>query len=322
MKALTFPEYGGYEVLKVQNFEIPRVKENQYLVKVHSSSLTTAESMMRRAKPLVVRLFLGLIKPKHNISGACFSGTVIRDGNKELSKDEQFDIFGEIGAELGANADYIKVKKNATILPKPDFISFEEAACLCDGTITSFYYLNQLMNAKKGDNILIHGATGSLGLAAVQFAKLKGLETSAVCSEKNFQLVKDLGADNVISYREENYLKKVGQFDFIFDCAGKIAFSDFKHVLKENGEYFCPVISSKLLLRQLMNKLYPQKVHFAAVGMLPPEKLKHYMTEVLAIIKKGDFRIPINQRYDFNNVIEAHKIIDSGHKVGNFVLNH
>lgn len=322
MKALFFPTYGNYEVLKVDSINMPQVDEGEYLVKVHSSSLTTAESMMRRANPFIVRMVLGLIRPKHNISGACFSGTVIQDGNKKLELEDHIQIFGEVGEHLGGNADYIKVKKSATIMQKPKEMSFESAACLCDGTITSYYFIQKLIQSKPGQTILINGATGSLGLAAIQIAKIKKLRVTAVCSEKNFQLVKDLGADQVLSYQDENYLKQLNHFDFIFDCVGKIPYQYLTTVMKKNGVYLTPVISTKVLLRQILNFRYSQKVKFAAVGMLSPNELKQHLKELIELIKQQRLQVPINQKFTFDNVLEAHRIIDSGHKTGNFVLNH
>lgn len=322
MQALYFPKYGNYEVLKVNNIEMPMVEDGEYLVKVNSSSLTTAESMMRRANPLLVRFVLGLFKPKHNISGACFSGTVIQDDQNKLKPNQQFPIFGEVGENLGANADYIKVKKNGAIMRKPDDLSFEEAACICDGTITSYYFLSNLINTKAGESILINGATGSLGLAAIQIAKSKGLKITAICSEKNFELVKSLGAGRVFSYKTKNYLDKLSGFDYIFDCVGKIPYKILPKILNNDGHYMSPVISRKIITRQLLNGFHRQKVKFAAVGMLPKDQIKDLLVELIQLKKSGSMIIPINRTFSFENVIEAHKIIDSGHKTGNFILKH
>ena len=322
MQALYFRQYGSCEVLEIDKIDMPKISEDEYLIKVHSSSLTTAESMMRRAKPFIVRFVLGLSKPKHNISGACFSGTVIQDGNKELKADEQFPIFGEVGENLGANADYIKVKKDGAILNKPQELSFEEAACICDGTITSYYFITQLIKAKAGESILINGATGSLGLAAIQIAKNLELRVTAVCSEKNFDLVKELGADQVVSYKKENYLEGFKKFDFIFDCVGKINYQDLPNILQENGHYMSPVISRKIITRQLLDRFKSQKVRFAAVGMLPKNEIKKLLKELIELKANKSISIPIKKTFKFDNVIEAHMIIDSGHKTGNYVLNH
>lgn len=322
MQALIFPQYGSYQVLEVRSMNCPQIQEGEYLIKVHYSSLTTAESMMRRANPCLVRLMLGLLRPKHNISGACFAGTVIQDGKRALAQNEQFAIFGEIGAQLGANADYIKVKKSATIMPKPKTLGFKQAACLCDGTITSFYFVSKLMQANAGDKILIHGATGSLGLAAIQLAKLKRMNVTAVCSASNFDLVKKYGADHTLSYQQSDYLQQLTGYDFVFDCVGKIPLDKLNQMMQPHGQYYTPVISGKALFRQLKNIYLKQKVYFAAVGMLSPKILQGLLGEITQLIESKQLEIPVTQVFHFKNVIEAHKLIDSGHKTGNFVLKH
>lgn len=322
MRSLKFEKYGDYNVLKVTKQDIPQIKNDEYLIKIHSSSLTTAEAMMRRARPFAVRFFLGLRIPKHNTSGACYSGVVIQDGSRVLKKEQQFAIFGETGEKLGTNADYIKVKKNSILLKKPENISFEEASCFWDGTITSYYFLTKIINTKPNQSILINGGTGSLGIAAIQIAKILNLKVTVICSEKNFPIVKDLGAIDCLSYEEPNYLNAFKKFDYIFDCVGRIPYRQVNQILKNGGQYLTPVVSSKILLRQMMNLITNKKFIFTAVGLIQKTHLLNYAEEIIKLVDAKKLSIPITKIYTFETVVEAHRIIDSGHKTGNFVLNH
>ncbi len=318
MRALKFSKYGDYRNLYISHEEIPTVSKGQLLVKVECSSLTTAESLMRQARPFVVRFFLGLTKPKKGISGACFSGTVIQDGKQALESKDQYPIFGELGAGLGSNCDYIIVDKNDFYLGLPNSLSHEQAACLCDGTITSYYFLTRLIKPSKNQRLLINGATGSLGVAAIQLAKSIGLHVTAVCSQKNFKLARSYGADICVSYHDENVLNQLEPFDYIFDCVGKMKIKTAKSLMTSEGTYLSPVLKFSLILKSLLDNNY----QFAAVGMLSKQIKEELIREILFKIENKNIEIPVSKKYQFKNVIEAHEIIDAHKKTGNFILVH
>jgi len=249
MKAIVATKYGNYQVLKLKEVAVPREKENEVLVKVHTSSATTADVMMLSGKPFFSRLFIGLRKPKHSIPGTGFAGEVIAIGKKVSSFKTGDKVFGETTLGFSTNAEFVSVPEDGIILHKPVNLSFAEAAPFCDGHLTSINFLKEVAKIKPGQKVLINGASGSLGTAAVQLAKYFGAEVTSVCSAINIGLVKSLGADRVIDYKKEDFTKSDIRYDIIYDTIGKSSFAKAKRVLNENGIYMSPVLKFPLLLQ-------------------------------------------------------------------------
>lgn len=182
MKAITCTKYGSPDVLKLIEIDRPTPQANEILIKVHASSVTAADSMIRKGTPYFGRLFLGLFKPKIPITGTGFAGTVAGIGSsvKEFKFDDQ--VFGESIFASGSNAEYLCVAENGVVAIKPKNMSFEQASTLCDGALTSFNFLKEIAQVKNGQNVLINGASGSLGTAAIQLAKYFGAHVTAICS--------------------------------------------------------------------------------------------------------------------------------------------
>lgn len=321
MKAAVITKYGAPEVLQVQDIAIPVVKENELLIKVHAASLTTAEGMMRSGTPKMARLFLGLNKPKNNIAGACFAGVVAAMGSNVQGYELGDAVYGEAGMTFGTNAEYVAVKADGVVLPMPDHLSFEEAAIMCDGVLTSMNFLNNIGQVKAGQKVLINGASGSQGVAAVQLAKYIGAEVTGVCSGKNVELVKSLGADYVIDYRTEDFTTLGKKYDVIYDTIGKRKFSDAKRVLTDKGIFMSPVLNGNVLLPMLGNMFRAKKAKFDATGMNEAKKLSKMLREVTELISKKDYNYVIEQRFALADIVNAHQLIDSGRKRGNIVLS-
>ncbi len=321
MKAAVITKYGGPEVLQVQEVATPTPKENELLIKVRASSITTAESMMRSGTPKMARLFLGLNKPKNNIAGACFAGVVAAKGSNVEGYEIGDAVYGEAGMTFGTNAEYVTVSTDGVVLPMPDHLSFEEAAIMCDGPLTSLNFLKNIGQVKTGQKVLINGASGSLGVAAVQLAKYMGAEVTGVCSGKNVELVKSLGADHVIDYKKEDFTKLGKKYDVIYDTIGKRKFSDVKPVLTDNGIFLSPVLNSNVLLPMLGNKFRSKKAKFDATGMNDAKKLSKMLRELTDMLGKQDYNFVIEKRFALEDIVAAHQLIDSGRKRGNIVLS-
>ena len=225
MKAMVSTRYGGPEILQLQQVDKPIPKGNEVLVKIKSSSITTAETMMRTGYPIIGRLFIGLLKPKNPISGTGFSGIIKKVGSKVNRFKVGDKVFGESLNTFGTYAEYICIEENGIIEKLPENISYEEAAVIGDGPITSLNFLRNLGEIKEHHNILIIGASGSLGTAAVQIAKNAGAKVTGVCSTKNIQLVESLGADKVIDYNNEDFSSIGKTYDIIYDTIGVSSFS-------------------------------------------------------------------------------------------------
>jgi len=321
MKAMVATGYGSPEVLQLQAIEKPQPKSDEVLVKVMTASATTADTQMRQGKPYISRLFLGLSKPNKAIPGTGFSGIVASVGDQVLNFKSGDRVFGGTFLDFGTNAEYLTIPENGVILSMPENLSFTEAANFCDGHITSLNFLKELAALKKGQSVLINGASGALGNAAVQIAKYLGANVTAVCSGKNTGLVKSLGADAVIDYQKEDFTKAKKTYDVIFDTVGKSSFRKCKGILSESGIYLSPVLKFSLMCQLISTSFIGKKrVLFQATGTKSIAKLKSLLIELAEMYKKGKLKTVLDRQFPLEKLAQAHKYIESGHKKGNIVI--
>ena len=321
MKAIVCTKYGSPEVLQLQEMDKPKPKDNEILIKVFTTAATTADSMMRRADPFISRFILGFSKPKIPVIGTGFAGKIVATGKNVRTFLEGDEVFGETGVNFSANAEYVCIPEDGVISLKPENLSFEELASFCDGPLTSLNFLREVVKIQPGQKVLINGASGSLGTAAVQLAKNFGAQVTGVCSSSNIELVKSLGADFTIDYTKQDFTKTGQTYDIIFDTVGKSSFSASKQVLAKNGVYLSPVLSLPLLFQMIRTSLFgSKKAKFSATGLQPAPKLRKLLKELKEIAEKGALKMVIAKRYPLEKTIEAHRLVDSGHKVGNVIL--
>lgn len=331
MTASVCTRYGSADNLAVRQIEKPCPKDNEVLIKIYASSVTAADTMMRQGSPYIGRLFLGLRKPKHPITGTGFSGVIEAIGAKVSLWRINEEVFGESVLGSGANAEYVCVPEDVLILNKPHNLNFFEAATLCDGPLTSMNMLLNLGNIQKGQKVLINGASGSLGSAGIQIAKYYGAHVTAVCSANNIELVKSLGADEVIDYHINDFTQKGLKFDIIYDSVGMRSFTECKKVLTNNGRYISPVLSFSLFIQMIWSmflsrvsralKYDCKTAHFSATGILAPAVLKRLFQPIFTMINEGAFQSTIDRHYPLNEISLAHKYVDTGRKKGNVVIN-
>jgi len=321
MKAVVATSYGGPEVLQFTQVAKPTPKPHEVLLRVHASSATTADGMMRTGKPYLGRLMIGLTKPKHPIPGTGFAGEVEAVGAAVTRFQPGDRVFGETTLGFSANAEYLAVPENGVLLKMPEHLSYAEAAPFCDGAVTSWNYLKYLADLRPGQHILINGASGSLGTAAVQLAKYLGATVTGVCSTRNLGLVRSLGADEVIDYTRKDFTKQEAQYDYVFDTVGKSTFNACKGVLTAQGVYLCPVLSLPLLWQTMRSAASNgRKAVFAATGLRTDEELRSMLEELLEIYQAGQFKIVIDRQYPLEKLAEAHTYIAAGRKKGNVVI--
>lgn len=321
MKAAIYNRYGGANVIKLADIPVPEIKSGGVLVRLHASAVTAADSMIRQGVPRFGRLFLGLRGPKVTAMGTQFAGEVIKVG-ADVSKFAVGDrVFGETGLSFGAHAEYVFVDQDGLLAHIPENMSYEEAAPLCDGPLTDMNFLTNLAQLKPGQHILINGASGSLGTAAVQLAKGFGAEVTGVCSTRNAAFVKSLGADHVIDYNKEDFTKRTATYDVVYDTVGKSSFVAAKPALKPHGLYITPVLGLRVLGQMLIGNLFGgKKAKFSATGMLPVDQQRPLLQDLLARIANGDLKMVIDRRFNLDRVAEAHAYVDTGHKRGNVIL--
>lgn len=321
MKAIVASGYGSPDVYQVRNVAKPVPGAGEVLIKVYAASVTTADGMMRTGKPYFGRLMTGIRKPKHPIPGTGFAGVVEAVGEGVDSFGIGDRVFGETTLGFSTNAEYFTIPESGVILPLPENMKMTEAATFCDGPLTSWNFLKEMARVRRGQNVLINGASGSLGTAAVQLAKHLGARVTGVCSNRNIGLVKSLGADDVIDYTKEDFTEKNQTWDIIFDTVGKRSFPACKSVLSESGWYISPVLKFSLLRQMIWTSLWgKKKAKFSATGLRKDHELKKMLAELRDIHRDGRLEIVMDRQYPLEKVGEAHSYIASGHKKGNVVI--
>jgi NADPH:quinone reductase-like Zn-dependent oxidoreductase len=325
MKAIVCTKYGSPDVLQLQEVEKPIPKDNEVLIKVFAASVTAADGMMRKGSPYIGRLFIGLRKPKNPIPGTGFAGVIEAIGKDVKLFNKGDSVFGESIFGHGTNAEYTCVPEEGIIALKPNNLTYEEAAPVCDGALTSLNFLKNLAKIERRQKVLINGASGSLGTAAVQLAKYFGAEVTGVCSSTNIEMVESLGADSVIDYTKTDFTETGQTYDIIYNTVGKSSYSKCKDSLTKKGVYLSPVLSLPLLFQVIKTSIFGgKKAMFDATGIRPVPELRMLLNELKKLIEAGQLKSIIDRSYSLENIAEAHSFVDKGHKKGNVVitLNH
>lgn len=314
MKAIVFTKYGSPDVLQFKEVVKPAPKDNQVLIKIYVTTVTSGDCRMRKADPFAVRFFNGLTRPKKvTILGNELAGEIEAVGKdvKLFKKGDQ--VFGQAGMSLGTNAGYICLPEDGALAIKPVNLTYEEAASIPFGGSTALHFLRK-GNIKSSQKVLIYGASGSVGTAAVQLAKYFGAEVTGVCSTANVELVRSLGAGKVIDYTKDDFTKNGQTYDIIFDTTGKSPFSGCVKTLKQKGIYLRSVhMTVPSIVRGLWTSMTSSK---KVIGGVATER-KENLDFLKELIEDKKLKPVIDRIYSFDQIAEAHKYVDKGHKKGN-----
>jgi NADPH:quinone reductase-like Zn-dependent oxidoreductase len=317
MKAIIHTKHGPPEVAKLKDIPKPLPKENELLVKVYASTVNRTDSGFRSAEYVISRFWSGLFKPKQQTLGSEFSGVVEAVGAQVREFKIGDNVFGFNDKQFGGHAEYLTIAASAGVALMPDNVNFETAAAISEG---AHYALVDIYAAKvsAGQHVMVYGATGAIGSAAVQLLKHFGAIVTAVCNTKNVDLVKSLGADVVIDYQTQDYKKVNQKFDLIFDAVGKSSFGECKPLLKEKGIYISTELgkNGENILYALTSKFSSGKKLLFPIPLTKKEDIEFLRD----LVQQNKFKPVIDRSYKLDQIVEAYKYVESGQKTGNVVL--
>jgi len=321
MKAIVYTKYGPPDVLKLVDVEKPTPKDNEVLVKILATTVTATECTFRKGEPFFSRLFTGLIRPKIKTLGEELAGEIEAMGKDVQLFKKSDQIFGTAGPGFGANAEYICIPEDGVLALKPTNITFEEAASSVDGFLTALPFLRDKGNIQGGQRVLVYGASGSVGTAAIQIANYFGAEVTGVCSTANLEMVITLGADSVIDYTREDFTNTSQTYDIIFDTVGKTSFSRCKSSLKKKGIFLESGIGFGIIPQVIWTSMFDgKKAKIAATGLRSPHERTKDLIFLKELMEAGTIKPVIDRRYPLEQIAEAHRYVDKGHKRGNVVI--
>lgn len=323
MKAIVYENYGSPDVLALREIDKPVPRDNELLIKVHAATVNRTDCANLSAKPFIMRFGLGLFKPKIKILGTEFAGEVEAIGKVVKSFKVGEKVFGFEDLVLSSYAEYLTLSEDKALTTMPKDISFAQAAASVEGAHYAYNSINKV-ELKTGDRVLVNGASGGIGSAAVQLLKYFGAEVTAVCNTPNIELVKSLGASRVIDYLKEDFTMDDQKFDFVFDTVGKSSFGKCKRLLKPGGAY----ISSELgwmaqnLFFALITAIYgsmPGQAGKQVKFPYPPNILRTVLF-IKKLTEEGKYKAVIDRTYPLEKIRDAFEFVGSGQKTGNVVI--
>ncbi len=315
MKAAVYIQYGPPEVLQVKQVEKPIPKKNEILIRIKATAVNSGDWRLRKADPLAVRFIFGLIRPKINILGSVFSGEVESIGDDVNYYKVGDFVFGHTNMSFGSYAEYICMPDNASLAIKPANISHKEAAVIPFGGVTALHFIKKAM-IKPRQKVLVIGASGAVGSAAVQLAKSFGADVTGVCGTANIALVKSIGADKVIDYTKEDFTKNGETYDVIFDAVKAIAVPRSIKSLNKNGIMILSAAGMSEMLQGLWISMTSNKKVLTGL-------ISHKAADIIflkELIEKDKFKPVIDRTYPLEQIAEAHAYVEKGHKKGNVAI--
>jgi NADPH:quinone reductase-like Zn-dependent oxidoreductase len=316
MKAAVSLRYGSPDVLQLKQVPKPIPEDDEVLIRVHATTVNRTDCGFLSGKPYFVRFISGLPGPKRTVLGSEFAGEVTETGKSVKSFTAGDHVFGFSGVHFGAHAEYMTMPEQGMLTTMPANLTYEEAAPSTEG---AHYALNNIRraNVRSGQRVLVHGGTGAIGTSAVQLSKYYGAHVTAVGGTRGVELMKSIGADEVVDYTKEDFRKSGGQYDFVFDAAGKTSFGACRKLLKAGGIYCSTELGfayQNAFLALWTPSLSGKKVVFPI-----PKDRKEDAVFLKELIEQGKFRPVIDRRYSLEQLAEAYRYVELGQKMGNVV---
>lgn len=318
MRAVTFRRFGPPNVLELCSVETPVPRDHDVRIRVQATTVTAAECAMRRGEPHWGRVVIGFTKPRRRfrVLGNELAGEIDAVGDQVTRFAVGDQVFGFAGFNPGANAEYICLPQEASLAVKPANKTYEESAAAVDGATTALHFLRGIAEIQAGQKILVIGASGSIGTYAVQLAKHFGALVTGVCSAANVDLVSSLGADEVIDYTTVDFTTRPDTYDIIFDTIGKSSFAACKSSLRPAGIFLPTVITAGNLLQRLWTPIRGGRHVRGGISFEKNEELIY----VKNLLEANELRVVVERSYPLDEIIDAHRHVDGGHKKGNIVI--
>lgn len=317
MKAVTRSQYGDPSVLRVEEVDIPQIADDELLVKVHATTVSRTDCGILTASPWLIRLFTGIFKPKHRTPGTDFAGEITKVGSKVKEFKVGQRVFGLNDEGLCSQAEYLVINKDSNVVPIPDNTSFIDAAASAEGAHYAINFINKV-KLESDNKVLVYGASGAIGSAAVQILKAQGIYVTAVVNTKNMDEIRKRGADKLWNYETEDFTKDPERYDFIFDAVGKSSFGECKKILKAKGIYISSELGPRaenLYLPFLTRLKGGKRVIFPI-----PRDCKTSLTKMASLLEKDQFKPLIDRTYTISEIVEAYTYVMSGQKSGNVIV--
>jgi NADPH:quinone reductase-like Zn-dependent oxidoreductase len=319
MKAAVHTRYGPPEVVRIEEVAKPAVGNHEVLVMVYATTVNRTDCGFRAAKPFFVRFLTGLVRPKATILGCEFAGVVEAVGAGVTSFEVGDKVFGFSEWRFGAHAEYLSMREDGSLATMPENVTYEEAAPSTEGSHYAFSLITKA-KIRSGQDVLVNGATGAIGSAAVQILKSVGAVVTAVCGPEHMELVKGLGADRIIDYQAEDFTQDEQTYDVVLDAVGKSSFGRCKRLLKRGGIYLSsdlgPLSQNPILA--LVTPLFGGK---KAMMPIPPKYRQEEVRHFKEMIESGKFKPVIDRRYRLDQIVEAYRYVETGQKIGNVVIS-
>ena len=321
MKAIVYTKYGPPDILQLKDVAKPVPGDNEVLIKVYATTVNRTDTATIRAKPFFARLFTGILKPKKQTPGTEFAGEIEAIGRNVTSFKVGDRVFGFDDSGSGPHAQYMTISEDKALTTIPTNITYEQAAASTEGAHYAYNFIKKV-NVKSGQRILVNGATGAIGSAAVQLLKYFDAYVTAVCSTENTGLVKSLGADKVIDYTKEDFTKDEEKYNFVFDAVGKSSFAKCKPLLQPGGVYISSdlgYMAQNIFLPLITPIIKPMIGNKRTIFPLPTD-IKGSILLIKKLIEQGKFKAVIDREYPLEQIVEAYKYVERGQKTGNVVI--
>jgi NADPH:quinone reductase-like Zn-dependent oxidoreductase len=319
MKAAVHTSYGPPDVVRIAEVEKPAAKDTEVLVKVHATTVNRTDCGMRAARPFIIRFFTGLVRPRLTVLGNEFAGEVEAVGRAVTSFAVGDRVFGFNGSRFGAHAEYLVMPEDGFLATVPANLRYEEVAPGTEGSQYA-YTLIRAAKIRRGQDVLVNGATGAIGSAAVQLLREVGARVTAVCHGDHAELVRRLGADRVIDYTAQDFTRDDQTYDVVLDAVGRSSFGRCRRLLRPKGLYLStdlgPLSQNPALA--LVTPLFGgRSVRFPIPGRHDQERVRYFQK----LIESGAFRPLIDRTYPLEEIVEAYRYVETGQKLGNVVIS-